>query len=224
MCINILVIEMKVDWGNFESNLIFLNKLKLLSNKQNIPEIGSGTGHLIKYLRDLGYNITGTEANDKFIQYAKESYCIDLIKETTANLNFKDCSFDVVMSFDVIEHMPRVNEHIKEIKRILKGRGVYILSTPNKWTNIPFEIMTKKSFTKYKKYHCSLQNYWELKKLFEHHDFDIEFIDVPIVNDFFLKKIYKHFGIIGENMVKFIPIDKLPIFLRTNFYMVAIKR
>lgn len=223
-CVNIMVIEMKVDYGNFKSNLIILNKLKLLSKEQNILEIGCGTGHLIKYLRDLGYNITGTEASDKFIRYAKENYGIGLIKESTANLNFKDCSFDIVMSFDVIEHIPQVNEHIKEIKRILKDRGVYILCTPNKWTNIPFEILANKSFTKYKKYHCSLQNYWELKQLIEIQGFDTEFIDVPIVNEFFLKKIYKHFGIIGVNMVKFIPIDKLPFFLRPNFYMVAIKR
>lgn len=219
-----MVIVVKVDYSNFESNLIFLERVKVLSYDINILEVGAGTGHLIKNFRDQGYKIIGTEANDKFIQYAKENYNIDLIKETTSTLNFKVCSFDMVMSFDVIEHIPKVNEHIKEVKRILKGKGVYVLSTPNKWTNIPFEIIRHKSFTEYKKDHCSLMSYWQLKKIFEYHGFDVQFIDVPIVNDFFLKKIYKHLGIIGLIIFKYIPIDKLPLFLRTNFYLIAIKR
>ena len=214
----------KIDFSNFESNLFFLEKVKILAKHKNILEIGSGKGHLLKHLMDNGYKITGTEANDEFIRYAKENYNIDLIKETTAKLNFEDDSFEVVLSFDVLEHIPEVDDHVTEMARVLNGGGVYLLSTPNKWTNIPFEVIAQKSFTKYRKYHCSLQNYWQLRKLFEKHGFDVEFIDVPVVNEFFLKKVYQHFGKIGLMILKIIPMDHLPYFMRTNFYLVASKR
>lgn len=215
---------MKIDYSNFESNLLCLEKVKTLAKSKNVLEIGSGKGHLFKHLRDNGYEITGTEANDEFIRYAKENYNIDLIKETTAKLNFEDNSFEVVMSFDVLEHIPEVDDHVKEVARVLKSGGIYIMSTPNKYTNIPFEVIAQKSFTKYKKYHCSLQNYWQLSKLFKKHGFDVEFIDVPVVNEFFLKKIYQHFGKIGLMLLKIIPMNHLAYFMRTNFYLVASKR
>ena len=40
-------------------------------------------------------------------------------------------SFDVVLSNQVIEHIKKYDEYLKEIKRVLKPKGLLILSTPN---------------------------------------------------------------------------------------------
>lgn len=40
-------------------------------------------------------------------------------------------SFDVVLSNQVIEHVTRYDEYLHEIKRVLKPKGLLILSTPN---------------------------------------------------------------------------------------------
>lgn len=215
---------MKIDYGNFESNLLFLERTNLISTDKLILEVGSGTGHLLKTLKDKKYNIIGTEANDIFIKYAEDTFKVNLIKETTEKLNFESNSFDIVLSFDVLEHIPEIGTHIQEVYRVLKDDGVYILSTPNKWTNIPFEVIVNKSFTKYKEYHCSLQNYWQLKNLFRKYGFIIEFYDIPIVNKAFLEKVRKYFGICGKLVFKAIPMDKFPFFMRTNFYVVARKK
>ena len=57
------------------------------------------------------------------------------------DLPFADQSFDTVLSFDVFEHIPDSDKHLREVRRVLKNGGQYLLQTPNKWTNIPFELL-----------------------------------------------------------------------------------
>lgn len=210
----------KVNYSNFEANLDFLINNDLINKKDKILEIGSGKGVLLNHLYKKGYNIIGNEINGSFYKEAKKLFGNDLpIHLTNENkLNFKDNSFDIVISFDVLEHIPNTDVHLQEIRRVLKPKGRYLLGTPNKLTNIPWEILQTKSF-KYKKYHCSLHSYWELKKRFQKNNFKIEFIKVPIMNNFLLSKIERKLGKIWLFLFKIININKLPLPFRTNFYI-----
>jgi ubiquinone/menaquinone biosynthesis C-methylase UbiE len=48
------------------------------------------------------------------------------------NLQFKDQVFDLVVSFEVIEHLSNQELFLSEAKRVLKDSGTFIASTPNK--------------------------------------------------------------------------------------------
>lgn len=48
------------------------------------------------------------------------------------NISFKDEAFDLVVCDDTIEHLTEPARALKEIKRILKKKGLLILSTPNR--------------------------------------------------------------------------------------------
>lgn len=48
------------------------------------------------------------------------------------NIEFADQSFDVVVSFETIEHVPDYERMLLEFKRVLKKDGVLIISTPNR--------------------------------------------------------------------------------------------
>jgi hypothetical protein len=50
--------------------------------------------------------------------------------ENLENLTFPDASFDLVMTQDVFEHILRPNRAIKEIERVLKPGGAYIMTVP----------------------------------------------------------------------------------------------
>lgn len=212
----------KIAYGNFEANLNFLMNNSLISKDDKILEIGSGKGVLLNYLYKKGYNIIGNEADKSFYKKAKELFGNDLPIYLTkgTKLDFEDNSFDVVISFDVFEHIKDVDKHLQEIKKILKPRGRYLLGTPNKWTNIPWEILQSKSL-KYKEYHCSLHNYWQLKRRFQKNNFKVKFIKVPIINNFTLSKIKEKIGETGLFLFKIINPDKLPLPLRTNFYIIT---
>jgi len=140
--------EIKINLGNFESNLLFLKKTGILNKDKRILEIGSGKGTMVNYLSKQGYDIIGTEINEKYISFAKNNFSIKLKKMSGENIKFKDNSFDLVISFDVFEHIPNSDKHLQEVKRVLKPKGHYLLQTPNKWTivNDFFKEKIKKQF------------------------------------------------------------------------------
>lgn len=205
--------------GNVESNLEFLDAVKVLDKQKSILEIGSGSGYLVEKLIEKGYKIIGTEINDDYIEFAKDNFKIDLVKIDGTNLNFADNSFDVVLSFDVFEHIPDSDRHLEEVKRVLKPGGYYLFQTPNKWINIIYEIANKKKLFEYKKYHCSLHSYRDLKKRLKKHGFGFDFVEVKVVNQYFKGKIKNTFGVFGLLFLRFFDPDKMPLFLRTNFYV-----
>ena len=47
------------------------------------------------------------------------------------SIDFPDGSFDCVISFQVIEHIRRDEEFVREVSRVLRKGGVFIVSTPN---------------------------------------------------------------------------------------------
>jgi SAM-dependent methyltransferase len=217
---------MKLHRGNFESNLLFLQKSGLLETPKRILEIGSGRGALVKKLQDLGHSVTGTEVNPEYMDYALDQYGVTLVTISTASteLPFADESFDIVASFDVFEHIPATKKHIAEVKRLLASGGSYLVCTPNKWTNIPFEILKERSFTKYKEYHCSLHNYWQIQKCFHDAGFTTRFVEVPLVTPYFIDKMRKYLGSFGVALVNILRPDSWPRFMKTNFYLVATKK
>lgn len=213
----------KLHRGNYLSNIQFLKNNHLLDKKEiKILEIGSGTGALVNYLRHHGFNIVGTEYSEKMISISKSYFGnLDIKRMSGENLKFNDSSFDLVISFDVFEHIPDTDSHLEEVKRVLKPNGIYAFGTPNKITNIPWKIIDKKSLFGWREYHCSLHTYNGLKKRLKKHNFDYRYVNIDITNKYFLEKIRKRLGKLGVYMIKLVRLDKLPYFIRPNFYVIA---
>jgi ubiquinone/menaquinone biosynthesis C-methylase UbiE len=131
----------------------------------------------------------------------------------------KDSFFDIVLSFDVLEHIPDVDAHLSEVRRVLKPGGFYLFQTPNKLTNVPFEILKNRSLTKHKTYHCSLQTFWSLKGLLVTHGFEFRFIKIPVMNEFMERKVARVLGRAGGMLMRIVDVDRLPLPIRTNFYV-----
>jgi 2-polyprenyl-3-methyl-5-hydroxy-6-metoxy-1,4-benzoquinol methylase len=188
----------KIDRGNFDANIQFLERTELLKEGIRILEIGCGAGRLTNYLTQRGFNVIGFDISESLIKDGKVRYP-DAIKIIASgdSMPFSNSTFDVILSFDVLEHISDVKRHLSEVRRILKKDGFYLFQTPNKLTNMPFEIIKNRSFTEYKKYHCSLQTFWSLKKLLKAHGFELTFVNIPIMNEFIEQKIEKVFGSTG---------------------------
>jgi SAM-dependent methyltransferase len=210
--------------GNFEANLEFLGRAFPLSKEHRILEIGSGTGALLNYLHRTGFDIRGINTDQEEIDASRTMYG-ELPYENMSGdaMRFPDESFDVVLSFDVFEHIPDSDRHLREVWRVLKRGGHYLLQTPNKWTNLPFEVLRNRSLSAVLEDHCSLHNYWQLRRRFERNLFEVRFYRIPVVNDFFKTKVRTYLGSPGVSLLKVVNPDRLPIPLRTNFYVAARK-
>lgn len=214
---------MTVHRGNAVTNLFFLLKVFGLRKHQTVVEIGSGTGFLTWFLSKRGYSVTGSEINKNYLSYARDFFQIDLKTIQPPELPFNKESTDVVCSFDVLEHIPNTHDHLQQVYSILKPGGFYVFSTPNKLTNLPFEVLKEKSFTKYKEYHCSLHTYWELRAALEQAGFRVQFCKVPIVNTYFKQKLRTYLGSWILPLIKVLNPDTLPLPFRTNFHVIAQK-
>lgn len=214
---------MTIHRGNAVNNLFLLLNIANIKKTQTIFEIGSGTGFMIWFLKKRGFNCVGSEINLSYMQYAKEFFSVSLKEIVPPKLPMGNDSCNLVCSFDVLEHIPNTDQHLEEVNRILKPGGKYVFATPNKLTNIPFEIIKEKSFTRYKEYHCSLHTYWELKSKLIANGFEPKFYEIPVMNTYFFAKIKSYIGSWAVPIARLINPDKLPVPLRTNFYVIARK-
>lgn len=214
------------EFGNFEANLWFLNATGLLRPSARVLEIGSGRGRLLRWLIDRGHDARGIDLNPELVSDARRLTGGDvrIARAAGERLPFADGSFDLVLSFDVFEHIPDSDAHLREVRRVLSVAGYYLLQTPNKWTNVVFETIRWRSFTAFRSEHCSLHSYRELLARFARHGFDIRFHDVPVVTDFFRQKIRHYLGAPGLLALRLANPDRWPLRLRTNFYVSAQKR
>ena len=217
--------DQRTSFGNLEANIQFLkmNEVEnIISKDKKMLEIGSGLGNLLNYLLDQGYDIQGTEIDPEYIDKSYKLYGkLPISLVASEILPFDDKSFDIVMSFDVFEHIPDSDNHLKEVKRVLKDGGYYLLQTPNKYTSKPFELIRHKKLSAWNDDHISLHGYKELIRRFHKNGMNLEFLDVHVVNNFFKSKIDRYTGKFGLSVLKVINPDKFPLNFRTNFYIRA---
>jgi len=170
----------------------------------------------------LGYHdVHGLDVNQQAIERGKQSY-----REIAPNLAWyngqqipcDDQSVDVVLMFDVIEHIPAVKKYLRdEVNRILKTGGLLLFQTPNKYINIPWEIFSQKSLTRWKRYHCSLQTKGTLKNLLQEAGFhDVNIGKFTILTDHNKNKAKKKLGLPGIIMLHILNAAPLPVY--PNFW------
>jgi SAM-dependent methyltransferase len=209
--------------GNLDANLRFIDDTGVLASNPEILEIGSGTGALLHRLLERGCHVRGVEIRQAFIDQAQEWYGpLPLTQVTGLALPFPDCSFDVVMSFDVFEHIRDSDAHLREVKRVLRPGGSYVMQTPNKWANIVFETIRWRSFTAWREDHCALHSLGELERRLRRHGFvTARAFDIPVVNEFFRAKVRRYAGWPGTLALKLVNPDRFPLRWRTNLYVQA---
>ncbi len=159
-------------WRTKQDSLI--EYLENFQDKSNIKilELGSGRGFLVKELTKQGFNIDGSDFNPQNILLAREINGIVLNEIDAENINLQDNSYNIVVSSELIEHLPKLERHFDEVKRILKPKGFYIFSTPNLIVERLFNFFSRKNDD----LHVSSQSHKTLKKKLENQGFDVSFI------------------------------------------------
>lgn len=207
--------------GNLEVNLEFLNQTGLIISGQRTLEVGCGIGSIVNELYHQGCHVVGTDISNIAIEHGRKKYVdVELKVGVAETLEFEDASFDIVLSFDVLEHLNDVDVHLNEVTRVLSDKGCYLFQTPNKYVNSVYETVKCKSL-KWKKYHPSLHTARQLKRRLRKKGFDVKFIKMNTFNDYVLQKIRYRWL---KKVAGWFDFRKLPLFLQTNLYVVAIKK
>jgi len=105
-----------------------------------ILDLGCGDGRLLCTLKLKGYldnaDITGVDLSPERIKNLTENLrdATGIVSDACDVWRLEDNSFDMIISSQVIEHIPDDSKHLKEIRRLLKDDGLlYISSVIKKW-------------------------------------------------------------------------------------------
>ena len=109
-------------------------KLKLInsfsSKEKNLLDIGCGTGDFLQIAKHDGWNVYGIEPNEK-ARNTSNIKTNNSVFEADHLLKLTPESFDVITLWHVLEHLPKLEEHISILKLLLRPNGVLILAVPN---------------------------------------------------------------------------------------------
>lgn len=116
---------------HFVKNIALKNKLNLINelqpSKGRILDIGAGTGDFLSVAKENGWQTIGVEPSEKAKGIAKNKG-VSFVEQTSTLENH---SFDVISMWHVLEHVPNLDNQIKELKRLLKPNGTLIIAVPN---------------------------------------------------------------------------------------------
>lgn len=118
--------------------------------KAKILNVGCGTGGTIDMLEGFG-TVDNVDISDDAIKFMKQKGYGRITKvEPDKPLPFKDKSYDVVGSFDVLEHIDDHVGALKEWKRIIKDDGAIVLTVPAYqwlWSDHDVSLYHKRRYT-----------------------------------------------------------------------------
>jgi 2-polyprenyl-3-methyl-5-hydroxy-6-metoxy-1,4-benzoquinol methylase len=105
---------------------------------KQVLDCACGTGYGVRMLREAGSAtyVVGVDIERKATEYARRKHNADgtaFICSSADCLAFPNALFDVVTSFETIEHVPDDAALIEEFYRVLRIDGILIISTPNQW-------------------------------------------------------------------------------------------
>ncbi|HTA83224.1 MAG TPA: class I SAM-dependent methyltransferase [Bacteroidia bacterium] len=107
-----------------------LDEFEPFRKTNKILDIGCGTGFFLEEAKAKGWEVHGTEFTDNAVEICRNKG----ITMQTGSLkaeNYSPEAFDVITSFEVLEHINNPLEEITNIHKIMRTGGLVYLTTPN---------------------------------------------------------------------------------------------
>jgi SAM-dependent methyltransferase len=98
-----------------------------------VLDAGCGVGYGTALLAEHAQEVVGVDVDHDAIAYARRRYAaenVEFREEDVLDLDLPDDSFDVVCSFETIEHVPDRDSFLREVRRVLRPGGTFLVSTP----------------------------------------------------------------------------------------------
>ena len=103
-----------------------------LASDRRVLDASSGEGYGAAMLAAAGAkSVTGVDIDPKTVAHARARHGLDFLVADVAILPFEDGAFDLVVSFETVEHVSDPAKALAEFRRVLSYEGTLVLSTPN---------------------------------------------------------------------------------------------
>lgn len=121
--------------GRKDLRKLFSYRFKLIKRyfkpEGMLLEIGAASGDFLHLLQDSGYDVYGVELSKRAAEQAARNYQLDLSVGTLEDASFPADSFEYIVMYHVLEHLPDPRATLQEAYRILRPGGHILVEVPN---------------------------------------------------------------------------------------------
>jgi len=124
-------------WGIHLARYMFASPYA--SNRRTL-DIACGTGYGLPQLQARARCVVGVDLDDEAVRAARaelNSAAGGVLVADAGALPFKKKSFELITSFETLEHLKHRKEFLAELSRVMSRDGLCILSTPNADRTLP---------------------------------------------------------------------------------------
>src|ERR1700693_2119467 len=119
-------------WSEHVARYAFASRF---AEGKRVLDAGCGAGYGAAELAQSALQVTGLDIAPDAVEYARATYPISnllfLVSSCTAT-PFRPNCFELVVAFEVIEHLQDYRAFLDEAARVVTPQGVFIVSSPNK--------------------------------------------------------------------------------------------
>ncbi|WP_340102800.1 class I SAM-dependent methyltransferase [Rhodohalobacter sp. 8-1] len=121
----------RIDWYYMPWKWEHGKAVEHVGKNDKVLEVGSGNSSFVEHLTKKGLQATGLELNEAAVQSAQERG-LNVLKENIENHSKKNLGqYDLVCSFQVLEHISDIYPFIAGMIKCLKPGGTLIICVPN---------------------------------------------------------------------------------------------
>ena len=104
----------------------------------DVLEAGCGEGYGADLIAGVARRVLAVDYDEATVSHVRGRYPrVDVMQANLAKLPLPDASVDVVVNFQVIEHLWNQPQFVAECARVLRPAGLLMVSTPNRITFSP---------------------------------------------------------------------------------------
>ncbi|MGC8640248.1 MAG: class I SAM-dependent methyltransferase [Isosphaeraceae bacterium] len=135
------ILKEKIQVRDYDRTRKLLNNLR--PERGKLLEVGCGLGYLLAAFRDDGWDVLGVEPYYQACRYAGAELGIEVKNAILETAEFPDESFDVVLLNHVIEHIEDPLGTLREVNRVLKPGGHFVIETP-RYDTLSFKLLGRR--------------------------------------------------------------------------------
>jgi GT2 family glycosyltransferase/SAM-dependent methyltransferase/glycosyltransferase involved in cell wall biosynthesis len=121
----------KIRLEHYHRYAIALNAVK----GKEVLDVACGEGYGSSCMADVANSVVGVDISEDAVLHASDTYKkpnLRFQQGSVCALDFLDNSFDIVVSFETLEHLLEQEQMLSELRRVLRPEGVLIISSPNR--------------------------------------------------------------------------------------------
>ena len=102
---------------------------------RRVLDLGCGSGYGADVLSRKAREVLGIDIADDAIDYARRHYqgaSVRFERASCLEIPAPDASFDLLVAFEIIEHLSDWRAFLGEVRRVLAPAGQFLVSTPNR--------------------------------------------------------------------------------------------